>query len=132
MKLQIATLFLACCALPHAQVTIADLLKHYQQDLASNPRSSLSHYRVGRIFFDHHDYQSAANEFRESINGDGQPGWTQVWSHIYLGQIFDATGQRDRALHEYQSAIDTHDDTRDAQEEAARYRQFQFSSAPHP
>ena len=31
------------------------------------------------------------------------PRWTEVWSHIALGNIFDITGQRDRAVNEYGS-----------------------------
>jgi hypothetical protein len=51
-----------------------------------------------------HNYQSAANEFREAENGDLQPKWIEVWWHINLGKIFDLTGQRDRALNEYRQA----------------------------
>ncbi len=31
------------------------------------------------------------------------PRWTEVWSHIELGRIFDVTGQRERAVNEYRS-----------------------------
>ncbi len=67
------------------------------------------------------NYQQAANEFREALNGDLEPKWTEVWSHINLGKIFDITGQRDRAVNEYNLAIRTKDNTQGAQEEAAKY-----------
>jgi hypothetical protein len=35
--------------------------------------------------------------------------------------IFDITGQRDRAVNEYNLAVRTKDNTQDAQEEAAKY-----------
>jgi tetratricopeptide (TPR) repeat protein len=66
-------------------------------------------------------FQQAANDFRECINGDQDPKWTVVWAHINLGKIFDVTGQRDRAVNEYNQAIRTKDDTQGAQEEAAKY-----------
>jgi hypothetical protein len=44
-----------------------------------------------------------------------------VWAHIKLGNIFDVSGQRDRAVNEYNLAVRTRDDTQGAQEEAARY-----------
>ncbi|HLH17219.1 MAG TPA: hypothetical protein VKX45_08355, partial [Bryobacteraceae bacterium] len=66
-------------------------------------------------------WQQAANDFREALNGDQVPQWTVVWSHINLGKIFDVTGQRDRAVNEYNQAIRTKDDTQGAQEEAAKY-----------
>ena len=98
-----------------------DALKEYQKALEVSRNSSLSHYRVGEVFFLQNNYQSAANEFRESLNGDLEPKWTEVWGHINLGKIFDITSQRERAVNEYNLAIRTKDNTQGAQEEAAKY-----------
>lgn len=98
-----------------------EALKEYQKALEVNRNSSLAHYRVAEVFFLQNNYQSAANEFREALNGDLEPRWTEVWSHINLGKIFDITGQRERAVNEYNQAIRTKDNTQNAQEEAARY-----------
>jgi tetratricopeptide (TPR) repeat protein len=98
-----------------------DALKEYQKALDVSKQSSLAHYRVGELFFLQNNYQSAANEFRECINGDLDPKWTEVWAHIHLGWIFDITGQRDRAVNEYNHAVRTRDDTQGAQAEAAKY-----------
>lgn len=100
----------------------ASALREYQKALEVNKSSSLAHYRIGELFFRQHNYQSAANEYRSAINGDLDPKWTEVWSHINLGKIFDITGQRDRAVNEYKQAIRTHDNTAGAQAEAARYQ----------
>jgi len=100
-----------------------DALKEYQKALEVNPISSLAHYRVGEVFFLMGNYQSAANSFREALNGDQEPSWTVVWSHINLGKIFDITQQRERARNEYQQALRTKDNTQGALEEAARYLQ---------
>ena len=67
------------------------------------------------------NYQAAANAYRECLNGDGDPRWTEVWSHLQLGKIFDTTGQRERAVNEYRQALQTNDDTQGALEEARRY-----------
>ena len=98
-------------------------LEEYQKAIDISRRSSLAHYRVGEAFFSLRNYQSAANAFREALNGDRVPRWTEVWSHIYLGKIFDVTGQRDRALNEYQQAVRTKDNTQGAQQEAQKYQQ---------
>ena len=98
-----------------------DALKEYQKALDVSRGSSLAHYRVGELFFLQNNYQSAANEFRESLNGDLEPKWTEVWAHINLGNIFDVTGQRERAVNEYNHAIRTRDNTQNAQEVAAKY-----------
>ena len=49
--------------------------------------------------------------------------WTEVWSHIYLGKIFDLLGQRERAVNEYRQAAQTNDNTFGALEEARKYLQ---------
>ena len=98
-----------------------DALKEYQKALEVNHQSSLAHYRLAEVFFLQNSYQSAANEYREALNGDLEPKWTEVWAHIRLGNIFDVSGQRDRAVNEYNLAIRTKDDTQGAQAEAAKY-----------
>jgi tetratricopeptide (TPR) repeat protein len=97
-----------------------EALREFQKALEVNRNSSLAHYRVGEVFFLQNNYQSAANEFREVLNGDLEPKWTEVWSHIFLGKVFDVTGQRERAVNEYNQAIRTKDNTQGAQEEAAK------------
>jgi tetratricopeptide (TPR) repeat protein len=99
----------------------SDALKEYQKALEVNRNSSLAHYRIAEVFFLQNSYQSAANEFREALNGNLEPRWTEVWSHLNLGNVFDITGQRERAVNEYQQAQRTKDNTQGAQEEAAKY-----------
>ena len=101
-------------------------LEEYQKALDINRISSLTHYRVGEVFFQMRNYQSAANAFRQALNGDLEPNWTEVWSHIYLGKIFDVTGQRDRAINEYQQAVRTKDNAQGALDEANRYLQAPY------
>ena len=108
---------------------LADALKEYQKALDTQRNSSMAHYRVGEVFFLQHSYQSAANEFREALNGDIQPKWVEVWIHIYLGKIFDISGQRDRAVNEYTQAQRTRDNTQGAQEEAAKYLRTPYKDA---
>jgi hypothetical protein len=96
----------------------AEALQQYQKALETNRTSSLAHYRIAEVYFIENNFQPAANEFREALNGDLQPKWTEVWAHVNLGKIFDITGQRDRAVNEYNLAMRTKDDTQSAQEEA--------------
>ncbi|HTS46481.1 MAG TPA: M1 family aminopeptidase [Bryobacteraceae bacterium] len=105
---------------------LGDALKEYQKAIEVNRQSSLAHYRVAEIFFLQNNYQSAANEYREALNGDLTPKWTEVWAHIKLGNIFDVSGQRDRAVNEYNQAMRTRDNTSNAQEEAAKYLKQPF------
>jgi tetratricopeptide (TPR) repeat protein len=92
--------------------------------------SSLAHYRVAELFFLQNNYQSAANGFREVLNGDLEPKWTEVWAHINLGKIFDVTDQRERAVNEYRQALRTKDDTQGALELAGKYINEKYVRPP--
>ena len=105
----------------------AEALKEFQRALDTQKTSSMAHYRVGEVFFLQHQYQSAANEFREALNGDNNPKWVEVWAHIYLGKVFDITGQRDRAVNEYTQAQRTRDNTQGAQDEVGKYLHTPYS-----
>jgi len=106
-----------------------EALKEYQKALDVARNSSLAHYRIAEIFFLQNNFQSAANAFREALNGDLEPKWTEVWSRIHLGKIFDVTGQRERAVNEYNLALRTKDNTQGAQEEAAKYLREPYKRA---
>lgn len=107
-----------------------EALKEYQKALEANRNSSLAHYRIAEVFFLQGNYQSAVNEFREAQNGDLDPKWTLVWSHINMGKVFDITQQRERAMNEYTQAIRTKDNTQGAQEEATRYMKEPYQRPP--
>lgn len=110
-----------------AQGDLTAALGEYQKALDANRQSSLAAYRIGEIFFEQRNYQSAANSFRDSLRGDGDPKWTEVWSHVELGRIFDCTGQRDRAVNEYRLAVQTNDNTQGAVNEARSSMQKAYS-----
>jgi len=105
------------------QADLSGALTEFNKALDLNKNSSLAHYRIAEIFFLQRNYQSSANAYREAINGDGEPRWTEVWSRIQLGKIFDITGQRERAINEYRQATQTNDNTFGALEEARKYLQ---------
>jgi Tfp pilus assembly protein PilF len=105
------------------QGDLAGALSEFNKALEVNKNSSLAHYRVAEVFFLQKNYQAAANSYRDALNGDGEPRWTEVWSHVQLGKIFDVTGQRERATNEYRQAIQTNDNTQGAIDEARKYLQ---------
>ena len=108
------------------QGDLAGALSEFNKALEVNKSSSLAHYRIAEVFYLQRNYQASANAYREALNGDGEPRWTEVWSHLQLGKIFDVTGQRERAINEYRQAVQTNDNTQGALEEARRYMQKPF------
>jgi predicted negative regulator of RcsB-dependent stress response len=101
-----------------AQNDLTAALAEYQKALAANPQSSLGSYRIGEVLFTQRNYQASVNSFRDALRGDGEPTWTECWSHIAIGRIFDITGQRDRAVNEYRLAVQTNDNTQGCVNEA--------------
>ena len=106
-----------------AQGDLVGALAEYKKALNANPQSSLANYRIGELLFTQRNYQASVNAFRDALRGDNEPAWTEVWSHIAIGKIFDVTGQRDRAVNEYRLAVQTNDNTQGAINEARMYLQ---------
>jgi len=111
-----------------AQGDLVAALGAYQKALESNPQSSLASYRIGEVLFTQRNFQASVNSFRDALRGDDEPPWTEVWSHIAIGKIFDCTGQRDRAINEYRLAVQTNDNTQGAVNEARQDLQKPFAA----
>jgi hypothetical protein len=110
-----------------AQGDLTGALAEYQKALEANSQSSLANYRIGEVLFSQRNYQAAVNAYRDALRGDDDPRWTEVWSHIRLGNIFDITGQRDRAVNEYRLAVQTNDNTQGAVNEARQNLQKPYT-----
>jgi len=104
-----------------AQNDLVGALAEYQKALQANPQSSLASYRIGEVLFTQRNFQAAVNSYRDALRGDGDPRWTECWSHVALGKIFDITGQRDRAVNDYRLAVQTNDNTQGCVNEARQW-----------
>ncbi len=110
-----------------AQGDLIGALTEYKKALEANPNSSLASYRIGEVLFAQRNYQASVNAYRDALRGDDEPRWTEVWSHIQIGKIFDITGQRDRAVNEYRLAIQTNDNTQGGVNQARAYLQKPYT-----
>jgi tetratricopeptide (TPR) repeat protein len=113
-------------ALPDEVISIWTPRTNYANDLKSTPRSSLARYCIAEFLLEKHNYQTSVNAYRDSLAGDGNPVWTKVWSHVQIGKVFDITGQRERAVREYQLAIQTGDNTDGAINQALELLEHAF------
>ncbi|HEY1866304.1 MAG TPA: M1 family aminopeptidase [Candidatus Acidoferrales bacterium] len=111
-----------------------DAVQQYSQALDVQKNNSLAEFRTGEAFFYQKNYSAAANAFRDALEGDLDPSykWVEVWSHIYLGKIYDIAGDRTRAVNEYSKAQQTNDDTGGAQGEVKKYLSQPFSEGSQP
>jgi hypothetical protein len=99
-----------------------DAVQQYQRALELERTNALADFRMGEAFFYQRNYAASAQSFRDTLDGstDSTTRWTEVWSHIYLGRIYDIQGDRTRAVNEYSKAKQTADDTGGAQAEAEK------------
>jgi tetratricopeptide (TPR) repeat protein len=99
-----------------------DAIQQYQRALEQDRSNALADFRMGEAFFYQRNYAAAAQSFRDTLDAatDLSTRWTEVWSHIYLGRIYDIQGDRTRAVNEYSKAKQTGDDTGGAQAEAQK------------
>jgi hypothetical protein len=99
-----------------------DAVSQYQRALELDRNNALAQFRMGEAFFYQKNYAASAQSFRDALDGstDSTTRWTEVWSHIYLGRIYDVQGDRTRAVNEYGKAKQTADDTGGAQAEAEK------------
>lgn len=104
-----------------------EAIRSYENALRLSPHHSLAHFRLAEVFYEQFNLQSAANSFRDALNGDKDPKWIEVWCYIYLGKIYDILGQRQRAMAEYTKAINTKDDENGAQAEAGKWLAAPFT-----
>lgn len=104
-----------------------DAIRAYESALKLSPNRSIAHFRLAETFYDQFNLQSAANSFRDALNGDRDPKWIEVWCYMYLGKIYDILGQRQRAMAEYTKALNTKDDTYGAQAEAQKWLATPFT-----
>ncbi len=95
--------------------------QQFRAALELDALSSWAHYNLGLLYFEQRNFQRALDAFTDALNGDKRPSWVIVWSYIYRGNCYDALGERERAIAEYQKAMETKDDYNGAQEIARQY-----------
>ena len=107
-------------------------MQQYNQALDIDKNNALATFRTGEAFFYQKNYSAAANAFRDAVDGDLDLSykWVEVWSHIYLGKIYDISGDRARAVNEYGKAQQTNDNTGGAQDEVKKYLAQAYSDSP--
>ena len=119
--LQIFVLYVA-----FGQRSLGECRERYEREIQANPGKSLPHFELGVCYMEQKDRAKAVNEFHNALNGDAQPPWVVVWSHLNRGKLFDTTGQRERTLREYRIAERTGDNTRGALDEVRRFKEIPY------
>lgn len=103
-------------------------IDHFRRAVELENRNSLAFYRMALVFFAQGNYNTAVDTFRDALNGSGKPEWVTALCYLNIGKCYDLLGQRERAIAEYNKAINTADDSRGAVTEAGTFIKEPFSA----
>ncbi len=99
----------------------AEAEEQFRSALKLNPRSSWAWYNIGLLYMEQRNWQKARDAFTETVNGDLEPSWLEVWSYIKRGNAWDAEDNRDRAVAEYNKAKESGGNYNGAQQAVDKY-----------
>ena len=99
---------------PRAREMFERVLKEH------NPNEGRALYGIALIEMDAQNLDEALQYFERTIASETADRSMKTWSYIYAGHILDFKCNRAAALEKYRKAIETGDDTRDAQRIAKR------------
>lgn len=99
----------------------AEAQQQFEAALKLDRSNSWVYYNLGLLFLEQRNWQQALDNFDASLLGTLKPSWIEVWAHIKRGNAYDAKGDRNQAVYEYQKAVQSGIDYDNAQAIAKRY-----------
>ena len=99
----------------------AEAQQQFEAALKLDRSNSWVYYNLGLLYFEQRNWQQALDNLDASLNGNLKPAWIEVWAHIKRGNAYDAKGERNRAVYEYNKAVQSGIDYDNAQAVAKRY-----------
>ena len=83
----------------------AEAQQQFEAALKLDRSNSWVYYNLGLLYLEQRNWQPALDNLDASLNGTLKPSWIEVWAHIKKGNAYDAKGERNRAVAEYNKAV---------------------------
>ena len=83
----------------------AEAQQQFEAALKLDRSNSWVYYNLGLLYLEQRNWQPALDNLDASLNGTLKPSWIDVWAHIKKGNAYDAKGERNRAVSEYNKAV---------------------------
>jgi len=83
----------------------AESQQQFEAALKLDRSNSWVYYNLGLLYLEQRNWQLALDNFDAALNGTLKPGWIEVWAHIRKGNAYDARGDRNKAVYEYNKAV---------------------------
>jgi aminopeptidase N len=100
----------------------AEAQQQLEAALKLDRNNSWVYYNLGLVYFEQKNWQLALDNFQASIDGtSSKPAWIEAWARIKRGNAYDARGDRERAVAEYNKALQTGSNYDNAQKVAQKF-----------
>ena len=83
----------------------AEAQQQFEAALKLDRSNSWVYYNLGLLYLEQRNWQLALDNLEAALNGTMKPAWIEVWAHIKKGNAYDAKGERNRAVAEYNKAV---------------------------
>jgi aminopeptidase N len=99
----------------------AEAQQQFEAALKMDRSNSWVYYNLGLLFLEQRNWAQALDNFDAALNGTLKPSWIEVWARIKRGNAYDARGERNRAVAEYNKALQSGINYDNAQAVAKKY-----------
>jgi tetratricopeptide (TPR) repeat protein len=99
----------------------AEAQQQFEAALKLDRSNSWVYYNLGLLYLEQRNWQPALDNFDAALNGTLMPSWIEVWAHIKKGNAYDAKGERNRAVSEYNKAVQSGINYENAMAEAKKF-----------
>ena len=83
----------------------AEAQQQFEAALKLDRSNSWVYYNLGLLYLEQRNWPLAVDNLEAALNGTLKPSWIEVWAHIKKGNAYDAKGERNRAVYEYNKAV---------------------------
>jgi aminopeptidase N len=99
----------------------AEAQQQFEAALKLDRSNSWVYYNLGLLYLEQRNWALALDNFDAALAGTLKPSWIEVWARIKRGNAYDAKGERNRAVSEYNKAVQSGIDYDNAQAAAKKY-----------
>ena len=100
----------------------AEAQQQLESALKLDRNNAWVYYNLGLVYFEQKNWQLALDNFQASLDAmSSKPAWIDTWAHIKRGNAYDARGDRQRAVAEYNKALQSGSNYDNAQAVAKKF-----------